>query len=351
MLKRKRNPDDHVCLLLRKYVPGDEAEIIACIRDEYADTYFKQWFYDEMQIRERAEEGNTIFLVAENRDKGELAGIFILQRPKGTDGIYEMASMIFKKCYRGFGLTSPFWAFGWKLLGERKCSVVFALPVLFHSVTQELLQGRGFRAVGLILNVFDVTQVIHSYENGRNTKHSQGIQMLPVGGESAGTIYVPRKLRKYCKMIYEELGVFFRFGGEPTEPGRRNLPRNSCIHSETDDRQKSVSVEVNEVGRDCMQLIRQIMERYPLRGQYTANIFLNCSAPGAMELAEELEQEGWFFTGLKPLWGHRQYLIYHNPGEVSIWFEDYCVSSDFARILKFIAEEYKKRPLREEREG
>lgn len=40
-------------LLLRQYREGDEEGMIACIRDEYGDTYFKRGFYDPAYLKKR----------------------------------------------------------------------------------------------------------------------------------------------------------------------------------------------------------------------------------------------------------------------------------------------------------
>ena len=38
--------------ILRPFAPGDERGMIACIRDEYGDSYFKRDFYDVEKLRE-----------------------------------------------------------------------------------------------------------------------------------------------------------------------------------------------------------------------------------------------------------------------------------------------------------
>ena len=50
--------------VLRKYRWGDEEDMIACIRDEYGESYFKKELYDRDYIKKKAEEGSMLFLVA-----------------------------------------------------------------------------------------------------------------------------------------------------------------------------------------------------------------------------------------------------------------------------------------------
>lgn len=52
-------------LILRMYKPGDEDGMIACIQDEYEDTYFKRDFYHPAYLRAEAKNGHITFLVAQ----------------------------------------------------------------------------------------------------------------------------------------------------------------------------------------------------------------------------------------------------------------------------------------------
>ena len=49
--------------ILRPFAPGDERGMIACIRDEYGDSYFKRDFYDVEKLREKAQGGHYVFFV------------------------------------------------------------------------------------------------------------------------------------------------------------------------------------------------------------------------------------------------------------------------------------------------
>jgi len=54
---------------LRQYRPGDESGMIACIRDEYGNTYFKRNFYLPEQIKKESDCGHITFLVAEEKQE------------------------------------------------------------------------------------------------------------------------------------------------------------------------------------------------------------------------------------------------------------------------------------------
>jgi hypothetical protein len=110
-------------LRLRRYHEGDEAGMIACVRDEYGDTYFKRGFYDPEYLKKEAEEHIT-FLVAETEEDG-IAGMLILKSFAPEESMCEIASQIFRKKYRGYGLAMPFFEYGMEILLNRDYSAAY----------------------------------------------------------------------------------------------------------------------------------------------------------------------------------------------------------------------------------
>lgn len=259
----------------------------------------------------------------------------------------EIASQIFRKRYRGYGLAMPFFEYGMKILLSRSYSAAFCLPVLFHDVTQRLLYRLGLRATGVILNVFDTKRMLYSYDNGRNKKHSLGMQVRAVKKRDAGILYVPPEHWDFCQRVYDSLGVDYRLTEgtkeeflEKTEamsvqPSRITY-RNDVIHS-------NLEIRIHHIGVDLEQRIREMHSRYPLRGRQTAGVFLNCNDPRAVQAYSILKNFGYFFTGFKSLCSEREYLVMHHPGEVEIYFEDYYVSKEFSRLLVYIKSCYEGR--------
>lgn len=256
----------------------------------------------------------------------------------------EIASQIFRKKYCGYGLAMPFFKYGMKILLSRSYSAAFCLPVMFHNVTQRLLYSLGLRATGMVLNVFDAEHIIHSYKNGRNRKHSQGIQVCAVGKEDAGTLYIPREHQAFCKDIYESLAVKYQMGNVETD-SPKGLPGYTEFGYRNDAKQHSLEIRIHGVGADLVQCMEQIHSQYPFSGKQTANIFLNCNDVQAVWAYEILRNMGYFFTGCKPLCSDKEYMVLHHPGEVKIYFEDYETSAEFAGLTRYVKNCYEKRLL------
>lgn len=335
-IKLTNKKGECLILRLREYQEGDEEGMICCIRDEYGDTYFKKGFYRSEYIKKQAEDGSITFLVAQTMS-GEIAGMLILKQFYPEETMCEIASQIFRKKYRGFGLAMPFFQYGMEILLSRSYSAAYCLPVTFHPVTQILLYRLGLRAAGFVLNVFDLEKIVHSYQNGRNTKHSQAVQVMPVGKRNAGTLYIAPEHHGFCRTVYESMGAAYQFARKKeTCCMPEEIPEKSSISYINDEIQSSLEIRIYRAGRDLKGQMEKIQSRFPLKGKQTANIFLNCNEPCSVWAYECLKSMGYFFTGLKPLCSQKEYMILHNPGETAIYFEDYAVSDEFASLLYYV---------------
>lgn len=345
ILSLRNREGESITVQLRKYREGDEKGMIACIRDEYADTYFRKDFYDPEYIRKTAQEGKITFLVAIT-GKEEVIGMMVLKRFYPRESMCEIASQIFRKQYRGYGLAMPFFQYGMGLLLEGDYSAAFCLPVMFHDVTQRLLQRLNMHATGLMPNVFNLDYVTHSYHNGRNRKHSQGIQVRAFKKKDAGTLYIPEEHGAFCQNIYDTLGVAYRFAEidkNTAEELYEKFPTCSDMEYANNDVHKSLEIRVHRVGRDLEKQIMQLYTRYPLKNHQTAVLLLNCNDAGAIWGYEILKQMGYFFAGLRPLCSNQEYMVMHHPGQVEIYFEDYSTSGEFDALVKYIEGCYRQR--------
>lgn len=340
----KNRQGDSLRLYLRKYQEGDEEGMISCIRDEYGDSYVKQDFYNPAYFRIEAREGRITFLAAETED-GMIAGMLILKQSLPRETMCEIASQIFRKKYRGYGLAMPFFEYAMEILLSRPCSAALCRPVLYHDITQRLMGRLGFKAVGVVLNTFDMEKTTHSYGNGRNGKHSFGIQVRALGKRDVGRLYLPSEHQSFCRSIYESLGVGFcivqeegdgqeGMSGQICEPA--HIPPVSVIDYKQYAGQSSMEIHVSHIGKDFPERIAHIHAAHPLQGRQTASVFLNCNDPFARWAYRKLEHAGYFFTGLQPLCSEKEYIILHHPGEVETWLEDYAAAEEFLYLFRYI---------------
>lgn len=332
---------------LRLYEPGDEEGMIACIRDEYGDTYFKRDFYDPACLCRASGDGKYTFLTAQTR-AGEIAGMLVLEEACKEEAICEVESLFIRKKYRGYGLAGPFLKYGVEMILGRDFAAACCHPALFHSITQKLLYRQNFRATGFLLNVFDAARMVHSYSNGRNSKYSLGLQLLPIGKKDAGTLYIPQEHRAFVERVYQSLSMAF----QTVQKGRnrqKEMPPVSDFFLQSDIQQNSLEIRIRHIGADLPERMKEIHAIYPLTGKWTANVLLNINESCAVWAYGKLTEFHYFFTGLRPMGNAGEYMVLHNPGEVPCFLEDYMVNPEFADILKYIKKHYERRNAHEKK--
>lgn len=362
-----RETGERLEISFRTLEDRDTDGVIACIRDEYGDTYFKRDFYNPKFIREEHREGIITFLVAVT-DLDEVAGIMILKKFYPYESMIEIATQIFKKKYRGYGLAEHMFDYGMKILQEMPCSAVYSLPVTFHGISQRLLRMRGLIGCGFIFSVFDMEKIQQSYGKRRNLKHSQGIQILAKDKTDAGTLYIPQEQRGFTGWLYKKLGVRFRladaegdagYGDGSSGSGNAGNRAGSCepgyvenqdvscqVMKTIDWVQSSAAITIYKTGDGLKVYLESILEEYGSLPRFTLNVFLNVNDPGAVAAYYLLKEKGFFFAGYKPLCSENEYMVMHNPLEVPIIFKDYVLTEEFQDLIQYMEVFYEERQQR-----
>ena len=345
-LTLKNRKEEALCIVLREYRCGDEAGMIDCIRDEYGSTYAKTEWYSKAAIMENAAKGRAVFIIAQT-PKGEIVGTTAFVKTDGkTRTVYEIAAQVVKKTYRGYKIALNIFQYGLELLQNRDYAAVYSQPVLFHDITQNLLGGLGFKAVGIMPGMFDLQVLHHSYDNGRNTKMPLGIQVRAKERQNAGRFYLPKQHKDFCMEQYEKLGVECEAVGSLTDD-REKMPARSSFFYQYDRIHKYLEISMIAIGTDWERQLKLLLQAYPLKGKNTANLFLNIKDQYAASVYNRLTDKGFFFTGIKPLCGDSEYMILHHKGETSFYLKDLKLNREFIKIADYIREENRYECFRE----
>lgn len=326
-----------VAFTIRPFAPGDEPGLIACIRDEYGDSYFKRDFYDEKKLLEKAMGDHYVFFVAEAN--GEIAGmeIFALFTENGDDYI-EPASQILKQNYRGFGLAAELVAYTFPLAKAMKPSALFVHAVTFHPITQWVCGEQGMIPTGFRLGSFLAEKMKNSYSKGSCPKHSEGIMILPVEKQAAGTVYLPEALADYAARCYDRLGMTCSICSRSTA-----LPQTAAVLAvNTDELQRTVLISILQSGSDLISQIRQIMAAHT-QPYWTYQITISADQGYAIAEYEQLLEIGFFFTGLKAACGEKEQFYMQWCGDMELYMEEYVLTAAFQVLRDEIQGFYERR--------
>lgn len=324
----------HVRFRMRPFACGDEQGMIDCIRDEYADSYFKRDFYDPAMLREKALGGHYVFFVAEA--EGEIAGmeIFELFCEHGDDYI-EPASQILRLKYRGFGLSAALVEYTFPLAKAMRPLGLFVHAVTFHTITQKVCEAQGMRATGFRLGRFLTEKMHNSYERGRCPKYSEGIMILPLEKREAGTVYVPGELREVVSDCYDRLGMNYALCHEgmslPSAPAE--------LLVSVDELQRMVLIRLERYGVDLVDRVRESLADREQSG-WTCQIKLPTCDGCAVTAYEQLREIGFFFTGVQAACSDREWIYMQWCGDMELYLEDYALTEEFCLLRDAIKRFY-----------
>lgn len=324
---------------LRPFRPEDAPAMVRCIRGEYEDTYFKRDFYTPENLVREHESGHITFLAAELVD-GPVIGMLALKRFLPREDMCEIASQIFLPEYRGFHMAWPFFLYGMERMALMEgVSAAYCLPVLFHAVTQILMERLGLVPTGFFFGVFLMEQIHHSYPRDSNRKHPQGIMVMKQKKDDAGVLYLPPVHHAFAEGTYRDLGAAVRFA-----PGARELMGESELFFTNDPLQHSCHIHVDRGGADLVSRVREIMAQHPVPEQ-TFNLSLNASDESAVAAYEALLPLGFFFSGLQPLCSGREILALHHCGGTPICLEELYLTPKFRAVAQYVAPFYEGRVI------
>ncbi|MCR5467637.1 MAG: GNAT family N-acetyltransferase [Lachnospiraceae bacterium] len=324
--------------ILREFLHGDEEGIVACIKSEYGDTYFKRFFYDPRAFRERAEGTGFIFFVAEC-DK-RVAGITILRFFTGEgDDYIEPCSQIIAPEYRGYDLAKNLVEYIFAIAIDLNPSALFVRTNMYHNIVQHVCESYGMVPVGFEIGVFFRDAMKNSYPMGSPKKYSAGTLVYPVKKRDAGQIFLPVELKDYADFIYKKLGVTVEI---KTEAESCDTELHCKLMEEEPDRlNRYAAFIVRRYGQDLEEKLREIMKKD--EEMWTFLVVLPAENPDIIPTYKMLRSLGFFFGGLQPVCGEHEYVYMYHVGDLELYMEEYVVTEAFGKIRDLINEYYRGR--------
>ncbi|MCE5285609.1 MAG: hypothetical protein LLG02_07160 [Pelosinus sp.] len=313
----------------RPFEDKDAPEFIRCIYSEYGDTYFKRSFYQAATLIKENASGHIRFLTAQ-LDNGEIAGMLALKRFLPREDMCEIASEIFKQEYRGYHMSWPFFQYSMEIMDTLKVSAAYCLPVVFHEISEVLMERLGLIPCGFIFSVFLMQNIRHSYSRDHNLKHPQGVMVQMKEKKDAGVLFLPAVHQDFAAKLYNDLGAKVSFGR-----GQAELYGKSQLFFENDSVQQNCAIHVDYAGSDLATRILEIRAAHVAPYQ-TFNVFLNVSDKSAPAAYHALLRLGYFFTGFQPLCSKREIMILHDPQRVPLYVDTFKLTERFTEVLDYI---------------
>lgn len=318
--------------------PEDILGFQACIRDEYGESYPRDYIYKAHELAEKIRQGEILCYLALSETKDPVASL-ALTPCGGLEMVPEMTMHVVRKAYRGFGVGTVFTKAVLDSPPIDEYNAVTVHSVTFHSIAQRQTISCGFIPTGFLLYVHSNNILKHSFDIKGCQKQSFAVAVLPKGKKDAGSLHFPPEHEAFIKGIYENLGVSFK-----QENGKK--PEGETrYHQNQDETHLTKTVEVFKCGGDFKKLADTLLQKPHKVGQ-TINMLIDLNDPCVVYAYGLLKSRGFVFTGLHPLCGNGEFMIMHHPLGLSLPFDRLEIDGGYRQVYDYISSQTQENPMK-----
>ncbi len=295
--------DLHIDLRLLKPDMQDATALSRCIYRSYGYSYVGDFLYYPEQICDRIQQGIMISCVAETAT-GEIVGhlSLTLQEPKARVG--ETGQAVVDPRARGRSLFKKMKAYLAELAVTRKMYGFYSESVTIHPYTQKGNLKIGARETGLLLSFIPASLFFKKIEAGNQDDHPEHVRQtallyyLRITDEPVRDVYLPTNHKQIIERIYKE----------------NQMERNVVICADTEISPAEMSaidvhiranwgqsiIRIKQVGRDLHKIVRHHLQQLIQSNIVGIYADLSLSDQNTPAAVRELEQLGFFFSGIVP---------------------------------------------------
>ncbi len=325
----QRDDGGEMEFVFRPYSKGDEEQIVSLIKSEYGDSYGRREFYDPEYLSLAQTIEKEIFLLILHQER--LIGMVVMFIDKDTDSI-ELGTQVLLREYRGLGLAKRFLDYVYPLTASLGPQCITAEVVAFHSSTSTMCEEEGMVATGFMLGYLDSAKYNPKYAIPQVDRQSLTYYILPVEKKDAGKVYVPKCVSDFVASRYEHLGVNAEL---VTEDADSSASGEGSFELVEDAVYSYRFITVDSYGTKLVDKILEAMcsDR---EENWTYSLKLPMDSPGIGSCFNKLKEAGFFFSGILPLVGDRDYILMHYSKGYELGLEYLKLTEDAKKIRDYI---------------
>lgn len=328
-----QDPSEGRCadINFRLFGRGDGPSFRRCIEDFYGNGYPYKEYLEEKFLLEKCEAGSMVVLCGTASD-GEIVSTSAVRLDEEFEGSALLLLRVVKASYRGMGIGKAQEERLFEYVEQQKqLSSVYADVMTHNCVSQGSLAGRGFVHCGLRLMLYRNSVMVPGLKLAEKGKMSQVVMCRRGSVKDVGILYCPAEHAGEVCRIYQQLGAVCQIDTNGGLPCQRSVMwwRNEDIHH-------SCILTIHQAGKDFPDILRHGMEQIKCWKDATVLCYLNLKDPAAISAYEQLWQEGFFYTGLKPLQAREEYMLLAYTGRQIIRYGDIHLHQNGEALLSYI---------------
>jgi hypothetical protein len=313
--------------------PQQAASVSDCIYDTYRLSYLHEDMYHPLRIAALNESGEMISAVATSPD-GTVVGHIALTFPDEDRYVPEIGVAATLRDWRGQHVAHHLADLLMDEAVGRGLYGVYGEAITVHPFTQHLNTEMGFGTCAVRLAAVPADREFRGMERHGRARNST-ITMFRYFGEPARTpLDVPERHREMIARLYGWIGA----------PGRLESSPPGALGEPSAGEETSLSVRLNPVssianltlaslGPDARDLLRDELRRLRASEFRVIEAAVDMTTPGAADAADQLEELGFLFSGVRPGGPVREWLLYQYFNGVLVDYDVMAVDSDESREL------------------
>jgi anti-sigma regulatory factor (Ser/Thr protein kinase)/GNAT superfamily N-acetyltransferase len=279
---------------VRRFLPEDARGVVRCFYANYGYGYDVPAVYEPRRLAELNRLERYISFVAIDNAR-EIVGHYALDRQPGAC-IAEGCGAVVDPHHRGRHLLERLRSAAEQHAKELGLVAYFTEPVTDHAITQNESEKSGARLTAISLGFSPPTMLAkHMDLTGTNQRQSLTLYVKALSAPEPRIIYPPAKHREILQEIYSQLHipVDIRQGSAASGEG--------SLHVDVLKSSQNATMTFERVGAQTVEVARQALaDLLSLGSLGVIYAMLPLADPGTPALADVLESEGFFFSGLAP---------------------------------------------------
>ncbi len=280
---------------VRRLRAEDAEGVVDCVRRVYGDSYIIHTeLYHPEEIVALNEAGRLVSVVALDTSD-EIVGHYALERPDPSFRVAESGEAMVLPQHQHHHLLEKMRLLLEEEAGRLGLTGIFGRTVTNHLFSQKMVERFGERPCGVSLG--RTPRTFRNMREALSQRMSVVFYFKYLGTVDAVRIHVPSRHREMCRQIYEQFQVRLDLATSQSVPESGDFVVDN--HAEL----KRANILVRRVGKDTVQQVRTV-HRELCRGQQVEVVYLELplTEPGTPEACQALESEGFFFSGVAPLY-------------------------------------------------
>lgn len=280
---------------VRRLCAQDAQGVVDCVRRVYGDSYIVHTeLYHAEKIVALNESGQLVSIVALNNDD-EIVGHYALERPDLRLRVAESGEAMVLPEHQHHHLLENMRVVLEGEAGRLGLGGIFGRTVTNHVFSQKMVERFGERPCGVSLG--EVPRTFHNMSQALSQRMSCVFYFKYLGAVDSVRIHVPQRHHDICRQIYEQFQVRI-------EPGTSQfIPESGEFAVDHHPQLKQAAILVRRVGKDTVERVR-VAHRDLCDGQQVEVTYLELplTEAGTPEVCQAFEDEGFFFSGVAPLY-------------------------------------------------